>query len=102
MRLLERIDLLRATARVLARPRDALFDRVSAPPDVVGLVFEIQRGGDGGDFVREQALVALHLGDAVFELGADIQRRAQFFQRPQRLLDRAEPRLATALAKPRS
>ena len=55
LRLLDRVDLLRAAARVLARPSDALLDRVGAPPDIVAGIVEIERGGDGVNLVGEQA-----------------------------------------------
>ena len=100
MRLFEGVGFLGPAARVLARASDARLDRVHPPADVVGKLVEIERRRDGADLVGEQAFVALHLGDAVFELGACVQRRAQFVQRLQRLLDRAERGLAPGLAKP--
>ena len=68
--LLDRVGLLGAAARVLARASDALLDRVGALTDIAAGVVETERGGDRVNLVGEQRLVALHLGDAVLEFGA--------------------------------
>ena len=94
------LGLLRAAARVLARPRDAPLDGVSLLPDASLRVSKIKRHSGRRDFVGEETLVALHLGDAVGEVRALFQGRAQFVQRLQRLSHRAERGLAFDFAKP--